>query len=319
MLRFLCILCGALLLSGCASRLAPTPTPPAAVEGSVGGVPVKAEPTLVPTPTFSAVVEPTPSATVEPTFPATAEPTLAPTPTPPAAVEDVLIRAVQENLAAYPRPEPFQGGNIPAQKETEQWDYYRQGLAASLSSLFSDARSRSLSTQSLVAIFAQGSGLSLAAYASPTDFALVVIQDANPEVRIGGGASPNTPSDAIYILNRHGDVWPLGLVGGVVDASWGEGSFVVLVARTIWGGGVDYEVWHVPQGSWKPETKLAFGQSYSLPEPQLSSDGQLVTAYSYDMAADSQALVASIYAWQDGQYLSKERRIIGTVTPSPHQ
>ncbi len=43
----------------------------------------------------------------------------APTATLSTTVQDLLYRAVQENLAAYPRPQPFRDGNIPLPTETD--------------------------------------------------------------------------------------------------------------------------------------------------------------------------------------------------------
>jgi hypothetical protein len=230
MLKFLCALCGAILLSTCISSPASVTEPPATRED-------------------------------------------------PAIVEDLLTRDVQEYLAAYPRPQPFQ--TRPSQEEIESWQYYRQGVAASLSKLFADTRSQSLSVHSLATIFQKGSGLSLATYESPAEFVLVSILDVPPGVRIGGGSSPETQSDALYILNRQGDIWSIGLVAGVVAAVWVEDHWVLLIARTIWGTHINYAVWHVPQGSWDPETKFAFGQMHSVPKPQLSANGQIVTQFYY--------------------------------------
>jgi hypothetical protein len=248
-------------------------------------------------------------------------------------LEDLLARDVQDRLAAYPRPQPFQSGQSPSQQEQEEWSHYRDGLAAALSALFSDSRAQSLSASSLATIFSNASGLPVATYSGPGDLTLASFVGAFPEVRIGGGGSPYTPSDAIYVLNRQHGIWLVGLVDGTADAAWVEDHWVAIVSRTRYGSGLSYEVWHISGADWKPETMFKFGKLYGWPEPHLSPDGQTATLYTDGMLQCtsnvtpvpceipdnlcSHDIVAWDYVWQDGQYQCKQRYIFATATPSP--
>jgi hypothetical protein len=295
MSKRLCVLCGIALLAACTSVSAPTPTP---------------------------------LATVEKVFVSTSAT--------PATMEEFLIRDVQENLTAYPRPQPLHNDDPYKLKDGfDQWEYYGQGLAAALNKLFSDTRSQSLSIQSLADIFEKGSGLSLAAYESPTGFVLVSLRNARPSGRAGGGDAPNWSTDTVYVLNRQGDIRSLGPVGGIIDAVWTEDHWGVLVADLIRGDSLFYAVWHVPQGSWQPKTELEFRHRHPWPDgrrtPQLGADGQTVTIYDCFRGsnppcedppgidpADIQNM-AYTYAWQNGRYVLKEWQVIATITPSPQK
>lgn len=199
------------------------------------------------------------------------------TPTASIKIDDLLRQEVQKNLATSIRPQ-YQDQLSFSPEETAQWNHYRQILATSLGELFFDDRAQSLTIQSLVDIFEESSNLSLTYFESPTSV-VVSMQNVNPGGRTGGGSSPERPTDAVYIFNRQGDVWPLGLVGFVVDAVWAGDHWIILVAQTVLGGHIEYEVWHLPQWGARPTVVFAFDQLHSVPTPQLSTDGQIVTNY----------------------------------------
>jgi len=249
-----------------------------------------------------------------------ATPLPAVTAVPTVAVENLLAQQVGRDLSAFPRPVCDAG--IHNEKD---WASYGQLLAPALSKLFSDSRSQALSSQALVGIFKQGSGLSLDAAESISDAFLVTIVKANCNNRIGGGSSPAAPRDTVLVVNRHGGVWQIGQVANVLNAAWAADHWVALVTATDFGGGSNFEVWNVVQssGHWKSESKLQFVQTASLPLPRMSADGAALTLYAPPAACnlpknilDPNPWIESDYKLQGGQYQCVTSRLIPTPIPT---
>lgn len=248
---------------------------------------------------------------------ATASPAASPT----VDTASLLGQQVKNDLSAHPRPKCDAGTD-----NQQQWADYGSGLAAVLGKLFSDPGGQSLSSQTLVGIFEQGSGLSIDAVESSGDAMLVTIVNANCNNRIGGGDSPAAPRDAVFVVNRHGGMWPIGRVANVLGAVWAGDHWIALVTAAEFGGGSTFEIWHIIQsaGEWRVNTKLHFAQAASLPLPRLSADGNSLTLYSPPAACnlpegsvESNATIETDYAWQNGKYQCVNSRIIGTPTPNP--
>jgi hypothetical protein len=256
------------------------------------------------------VAAPTPTATISPTV----------TPQPTQAAQDLLAQQVADDLKAFPRP-ACQAGVAPG----KEWDSYRGGLANALGRLFSDTRAQSLSLSSLASIFRQGSGLSVELYAGQADVVLASFLNSNCNEKIGGGASPDAPRDTVYVLNRHGGLWFVAQVAKVSQAIWAQDHWIVLVVKTQFGGGQEFDIWFVgaSAGEWKYESKLAFTQLYSVPLPHLSADGSSVTLYSLPAACNlpkdsptPNSVAESDYKWQNGQYQCIASRMIPNPTPT---
>lgn len=242
-----------------------------------------------------------------------------PTPTPATPVAEILLQDLQQDLETVARPRPFASGSTPSQQEIEAWESYRQSLANALGKLFADGRSQSLPPGDLVGIFANGSGLPVTIFEGFNDF-VVAIHDVYPAGRIGGGGSPEGRTVDLYLVNRQGEMVPLGLVGKMVDAVWAADRWTILVGQTIWGNQIDYEVWQLwPQGQ-ALEAPFMFEQLHSVPEPQLSDDGRQVTQFfparfdcgrsvplsccSSSGAEDPacEGVASRIYTWEEGAY-----------------
>ena len=254
---------------------------------------------------------PQPTSTVAP-------PTTAPLPT--VAVADLLTQQINNDLSAYPRP-ACQAGT----RNEKEWDGYGQGLGVALARLFSDVRAQSLALKSLVTIFDKASGLTLDVYESNTDALLVSMLNANCPQKIGGGASPYSPRDTVYVVNRHGGIWQIVQVANVLQAAWVEDHWNTLVTRTQWGNVQDFEVWQIRSSAnaWQGEPKLKFSQLYGDPLPRLNSDGTTITLYSLPAACNMPKnfsapypTIESEYKWQSGQYQCVASRIIPTPTPT---
>lgn len=293
-----------LLASACAP--APNPTPPGTQ------APVAATATVLPPTTVSNPTLPPPEATA-------ASPTLS---TPPSAdVTSLLAQQLKNDLSAHPRPACQAGTN-----NESEWADYGRILATALGNLVSDPRGQSLSWQTLVGIFEQGSGLSLDTVESSGDARFVTIVKANCDNRIGGGDSPAAPRDAVYVVDRHGDMWIIGAVANVLGAVWSGDHWIVLVTQAEYGGGSTFEIWHVTQaaGVWGYGTKFRFSQAASEPVPHLSADGNSITLYSPPAACNlpdnivvSNPTIESDYQWQNGEYHCVNSRVLPTPTPSP--
>lgn len=152
-------------------------------------------------------------------------------------VTALLVQQVASDLATFPRP-TCEGGR----RHDNAWTVYAQGLAQALRKLFIDARSQALSLPSLVAIFQQGSGVTLAATAGPADAVLIAFVAAYCPQRIGGGGSPTSPRDAVVVFNRQGGMWQLPSVANVLSVVWADDRWTVLVTKTLWGNRQDFEV-----------------------------------------------------------------------------
>ena len=254
------------------------------------------------TPTRSSPAEtPLPAATVIPT----------------ASVENLLAQQVSKDLSAHPRPVCEAGTH-----NEKDWADYVPQLAPALGKLFADPRAQSLSTQALVGIFKQGSGLSLDAVASSSDALLVTIVKANCNNRTGGGASPAAPRDAVLVVNRHGGVWQIGQVANVLSGAWAVDHWIVLVTATDFGGGAGFEVWNVKQAAsdWKSESKFQFTQSASLPLPRLSADGAALTLYSPSLACNLPKNTPSANLWIESDYKLQNEKyqcVASRVIPTP--
>jgi len=236
------------------------------------------------------------------------------------AIEDLLALQVSKDMTAYPRP-VCQSGTTPG----KEWDVYREGLTFSLRKLFSDTRSQSLSLPSLIDIYKKGSGVTVDAFASNTGATLVSIENSNCNMRIGGGTSPTSPRDTVYVLNRQGGISQIAQVANTVQAIWSQDHWTALVTKTEWGNAQDFEVWYVrlTAGEWKTEIKLKFSQLYGDPLPRTSADGNTVTLYSLPAACNlpknisaPYPTIESDYQLQNGEYRCVTSRIIAVPTPT---
>ena len=243
------------------------------------------------------------------------------TPSPTVAVEDLLAQQVASDLRAFPRPACEIG-----KRNEPEWTNYTQGLAAALPKLFADSRAQSLALPALTNIFSQASDLTLDTIEGNGDAVLVTIVKSNCPQRIGGGASPDSPRDTVYVINRRGGVWQIAQVANVVRAVWSEDHWNALVTQTQWGNAQDFEVWLVKasNGEWGKETKLKFSQLYGDPLPRLSADGLTVTLYAYAASCNIAKnpnvsplpAIESDYKWQNGEYRCVASRVMPTPTPT---
>jgi hypothetical protein len=289
--KLLCALILILAISSCTS--APLATPPT--------TPTRSSPAATQVPPVS-MVNPTAN------------------PVPGAAVENLLAQQLSKDLSAFSRPVCDAGTH-----NEKDWVSYGQLLAPAISKLFSDPRSQSLSSQTLVGIFKQGSGLALDVVESSSDALLVTIVNANCNNRTGGGSSPAAPRDMVLVANRRGGIWQIGQVANVLSAGWSVDHWVGLVTATDFGGGAGFEVWNVRQvtGQWKSESAFQFTQSASLPLPRLSADGAALTLYSPPAACNlpknitnPNPTIESDYKLQNGQYQCIASRVLSTPVPT---